>query len=182
MKKKLFLCLILLFALSFYSFADSADKEKEAQTVLKPGDVKQFIKSFPLMKKDFERLGAKYDAKAGNVTVPQALKASSDFMGILKKHGWDEHFFNKMMTIVMGYTSIQYGKGLKKAGAGFEKGIKEIKDNPHLSKAMKEQLIKQMKAATGVMKTQGSQFSRNIHKKDMELISPLVIELKRVLE
>lgn len=176
MKTKL-LITVILFTLSLFLFSDEPPKP-----VLKKGDVKHFIKTFPLLQKDFKKFGIMYEAKQGAVTVPDAVKASQDFLGILKKHGWDEHFFHKMSTIVMGYSSIVYDDTMKKADPGMEKAIKEIKANQALSQAMKDQLIEQMKMAKGVIKTQGDTFKRTIHKADLELVRPLVKELKSVLE
>lgn len=179
MKGKLFIIVALLGAL--VSFVTAAGPEPP-KPVLKPGDVKQFIKTYPLLKEDFKKYGMKYEAKEGTVTVPEALKASEEFREILKKHGWDEQFWQKFATIAMGYSFIQYGKGIKEADPKIAKAIKEIEDNPALSDQMKAQLKQQLTAVKGVMKAQGEQLNKQIHKADMDLIRPLVNELKTVME
>lgn len=179
MKVKLFVFVVLLSML--VSFAAAADPEPP-KPVLKSGDVKQFIKTYPLLIKDMKKYGMKYEAKAGAVTVPEALKASGEFQGILKKHGWDEHFWHKFTTIAMGYAFVQYGKGIKEADPKIAKALKEIEDNPALSDQMKAQLKQQLSAVKSVMKTQGEQLRTQIHKADMELIRPFVNELKTVME
>ncbi len=180
MKGQVIMVTLLVFLCGTLLMAEGT--EKESLPVLKKGDVKHFIKTFPALKKDMEKFGARTDAKEGSVTVPEAMKASSEFMAILKKHGWDEHFFAKITTIHMGYASIVYKGAMKTAGKEMEKSIAEIKNNTTLSDAMKKQLIESMKTAKGMMKGQTTAFSKRIHKADMMLIRPLVKELKAVIE
>ncbi len=180
-KGKLALVVGLFFVFtSFYTVM--AQAPEPPKQILKAGDVKHFIKTFPQMKKDFEKYGADYKVKDGKVTIPQALKANQEFLGILKKHGWDEHFFTKFPTIVWSYTSIVYKKELKKAEPKMEAAIKKIQTNPALSDQMKKQMMAQMKAARGMLKTQGVMFSKRLHPKDIELVRPFVKELKKVFD
>jgi hypothetical protein len=175
---KVFLTLIL-FVLASFVIAEDPEAPKP---LLKKGDVKQFIKTFPLLKKDFKKFGVAYEAKEGTVTWPDAVKASAEFRGILKKHGWDEHFFTKMMVITMGYAGIVYKKGIAEADPAIQKSIKEIESNTALSDDMKKQLIQSLKAAKGAIKQQGEVFSERVHKADMDLIKPHIEELKKVME
>jgi hypothetical protein len=171
--------IVILFCLASFIIAEDPEPPKP---VLKKGDVKHFIKTFPLLKKDFKDFGMEYEAKAGTVTIPEALKASEKFLEILKKHGWDQQFFTKMITITLGYSSIQYGAGIKKVSPEIEKSLKEIEANTALSAEMKEQLKKQIMAAKGVIKFQQEQLEKRIHKSDLDLIHPLIKELKKVME
>jgi hypothetical protein len=178
MKMKV-LILVVLFALASFVIAEDPETPKP---LLKKGDVMKFIKTFPLLKKDFDKFGVKHEAKEGSVTYPEALKASAEFRGILKKHGWDEHFFEKTMVIAMGYAGIVYKKGIAEADPKMQKAIKEIKSNTALSDEMKKQLIQSMQAAKGAIKQQSMEFSKRIHKADIELIKPHIEELKKVME
>ncbi|UCH92329.1 MAG: hypothetical protein JSV88_18810 [Candidatus Aminicenantes bacterium] len=178
MKLKI-LIMVILFALSSFVFAE---KTEEPTPILKAGDVKHFIKTFPLLKEEFKKFEVKYDGKSGTVTYPEALKVSEEFLGILKKHGWDEHFFAKAATISLGYSSIVYKKEVKKADPQFEKSIKEIESNPALSEAMKKQLIEQLKSVKGIMKSQQDVFKKKIHKADLDLIKPHIEALKKMFE
>ena len=157
MKLKVF-ALVILFTLSAVVLADEPEAPKP---VLKPGDVKHFIKTFPLLKEEFKKFEVKYDGKAGIVTYPEAVAASQDFLGILKKHGWDEHFFEKTAAICLGYSTIVSGKALKDADPQVAKAMKEIESNPHLSAEMKKQLIEKMKNVKGAMKQQQKVFEEN---------------------
>ena len=176
MKTKL-LITVILFTVSLFLFSGEPPKP-----ILEKGDVKNFVKTFPLLRKDLEKFGVKYEAKEGNIDVPTALQASQEFLEILKKHGWDEHFYQKWGVIFLGYSSIEYGKGIKEADAGIKKSLKEIEENEALSKEMKEMLKKQLMTARGAMKTQEQAFTKNIHEADLALIKPLVKELKNILE
>jgi len=178
MKLKVFV-LVILFTLTAMVLADEPEAPKP---VLKPGDVKQFIKTFPLLKEELKKFEVKYDGKSGNVTYPEAIKASSEFLGILKKHGWDEHYFEKTAAICMGYSTIVSGKAMKDADPQIAKAMKEIESNPHLSDAMKKQLMEQMKTVKGAMKEQQKVVKKYAHKADMELIKPHIEDLKKVFE
>lgn len=179
MKHKIFILFILVLLVSF---AAAQDPPKPPKQVLKAGDVKHFIKTFPLLEKDFEKFNMKYEAKSGDVTFPEAMKVSNEFIQLLKKHGWDENFWQKAGTIMMGYSAVVYGKEIKKADSGFEKSLKEIESNPNIPAAMKKQLKDRLKAAQGMMKTQGGALKMNIHPQDLELITPLVKEIQKVID
>jgi hypothetical protein len=170
---------LALFVVSSFGIADEPETPKP---LLKKGDVVRFIKTFPQMEKDFKQFGAQYEAQSGNVTIPEAMKASQDFMNILKKHGWDENFFQKLSVIMMGYSAIEYGKQATKSQAEFEKSLKEIESNPNIPPAMKEQLKQQLKSAYGIMKTQGTELQKRIHPADLNLIRPQVQKLKETID
>ena len=172
----------LLITLIFFMLVSVVTAQDPPKSILKPGDVKHFIKTFPLLKEDIIKHGIKYDAQDGTITIPEAIKSRNEFLEILKKHGWDEHFFTKMATITLGFQNVQYGAGIKKASPEIEKAIKELEANKALSAEMKEMLKKQMLAAKGIMKSQQEYLKKRIHKADMDLIRPLIKELKKVME
>ena len=174
--------LIIFTLFILVSFTAAQDPPKPPKQILKPGDVEHFIKTFPLLEKDFEKFNMKYEAKSGDVTFPEALKASNEFLQLLKKHGWDENFWLKAGTIMMGYSAIVYGKEIKKADSEFEKSLKDIESNPNIPAAMKKQLKDQLKAAQGMMKTQGSALQQNIHAQDLKLITPHIKEIQKVID
>lgn len=178
MKLKIFV-FVILFTLSAVVFADETETHKP---ILKPGDVKHFIKTFPLLKEELKKFEVKYDGKSGIMTYPEALMVSQEFLGILKKHGWDEHFFAKTAAICLGYSMIIAGKEMKNADPKFAKAMKEIESNPHLSADMKKQLIEQLKSVKGTMKEQQKLIKRNVHKADMEFIKPHIEDLKKLFE
>ena len=176
-RKVLLLAVVVMFVIS--SLAVAAEPPKQ---VLQKGDVEKFIKTFPALSKDMKDFDTKMDAKEGNFTYPEALKASADFKGILKKHGWDETFFTKIQTIVMGYSSLVYGAQMKGANAEIAKALAEIDANPALSAEMKAQMKAQMKNAMGAMATQGAELKKSLHPLDLTMIKAKIKELKAVLE
>lgn len=176
MKQKILVSLIMFLLVSFVA------AKEPPKPILKAGDVVRFIKTFPLLKKDMEKFNMKYEAKSGDVTLPEALKVSQEFLGILKKHGWDENYWQKFPTIMLGYSTIVYGKEMKKAESEMEKSLKEIDSNPNIPDSMKKQLKDQLKAAQGMMKTQGGTMQMNIHPQDLKLIKPHVEAIKKVIE
>ncbi|MCP4633893.1 MAG: hypothetical protein GY855_13285, partial [candidate division Zixibacteria bacterium] len=152
------------------------------EQILKPGDVKHFIKTFPLLEKEMKNLGIEYETKGGTITAPEAVKSRNELTEILKKHGWDDSFFQKTGVILLGYSSILYSEEKKKAESGFQESLNEIDSNPHLSDEMKKQLKEQMKAAESAMNIQGTTFTNSIHPHDLQMISPHIEEIQRVLD
>jgi hypothetical protein len=175
--KVLLLTVVAMFMIS--SLAVAAEPPKQ---ILQKGDVVKFIKTFPALSKDMKDFDTKMDAKEGSFTYPEAMKASSDFKAILKKHGWDEGFFTKIQTIVLGYSYLVYGDQIKGANAEIAKALEEIDSNPHLSAQMKEQMKAQMKAASGAMTTQGAEMKKSLHPVDLAMIKGKIKELKTVLD
>jgi len=176
MKACLTITLILFMLFSVVSAQDPP------QPILEPGDVKHFIKTFPLLEKDMKDYGFKYEARGGTMTVPEAIQSRNELLEILKKHGWDENFYQKTGVIILGYSSIVYGEEMKKADDAFEESLKEIDSNPHLSDEMKKQLKEQMIAAGSAMKMQGSAFKNRIHPNDLKMISPHIKEIQEVID
>ena len=158
------------------------DPPEPPDPVLKKGDVLRFIKTYPLMVEDFEKYEVKMNAESGEMTYPEALKANQEFMGILKKHGWDEHFFLKMQAIALGYVVLTAEDDQQEMDPNIEKQIKEIEANTALSEEMKKQMIEQLKNIKGVMKQQYDMLNRSIHKADLELIKPHIEDLKKLFD
>jgi hypothetical protein len=156
--------------------------EDDPKPVLKKGDVEKFIKTFPLLKGEFEKFGAKYDAKEGDVTVPEALKVNAEFRGILKKHGWDEAFFVKMQAIMLGYTAIVYKKEMAEVGPQIAKAIKEIEATEGMSEAMKKQMVERLKASQKMMGGGESGMETSLAEADLDLIRPKIPALKELFE
>ncbi|MBN2543289.1 hypothetical protein JXI42_10530 [bacterium] len=169
--------LLALFML--FSIANAQDSLVQ---VLKPGDVEHFIETYPKLEADLESFGVEVDSRNGEMTMPEAIEAQNDFLGILQKHGWDETFFQKAGVILLGYSMIVYDEEIVKADSSFDASLKEIESNPNLSDEMKEQLKEQLKTAQGVLSEQQSAFRQNIHPADIELVRPHVEELKETLE
>lgn len=176
MRLKIFV-LIIIFALSTMAFTETSNTPKP---VLKKGDVAHFIKSFPQLKEDFKKFEVKYDGKSGAFTYPMALKASGEFLGVLKKHGWDEHFFTKMTTIIMGYSMLSAREEMGKADPQFAKNIEKIKSNTQLSDEMKKQMVDQLTHVKSMMKNQQKFLKSSIQKADMELIKSRLEDLKKL--
>jgi len=177
--KKILSIIILFLLVSSLVAVEATEPPKQ---ILKKGDVVKFIKTFPLLKTDLEKLGAKYEARKGDVTIPEALVANTEFRNILTKHGWDEQFFQKSNAILMAFSSIVYSKSLKTANSEIEKSLKEIDTNPNIPDSMKKQLKEQMMAAQGMASAGSAIYKKNVHPADLALIKPHIEALKAVFE
>lgn len=171
---------IALFLISLSTFA--ADDPQTLKPILKKGDVARFIKTFPLLKKDLDKYNVKYSGKNGTFTYGHALAANQEFLGILKKHGWDENFFQKTAVIALGFSTIVYKKELKNVDPQMQKAIEEIKNNPNVPESTKQQMIQQMKMAKGALKKQEKEMKKALHPADLALIKPLINELKTLFD
>ena len=174
---KLFLSLALILLIAF-----SIAAQEEPKQILESGDVEHFIDTFPKLEKDFEKYGLRYEAREGNVTIPEAVKAKDEFLSILKKHGWDENFFQKFGAIMIGYSTIVYGKEMKNADSNLERSIKEIDDNQNLTPEMKAQLKEQMRLVKSAMQEQKVNLKKSIHQNDLDMVKPFIEEIKNVID
>ncbi|MBL1213798.1 MAG: hypothetical protein HND52_10620 [Ignavibacteriae bacterium] len=174
---KLFLSLALILLIAF-----SITGQEEPKQILESGDVEHFIETFPKLEKDFDEYGLRYEAREGNVTIPEAVKAKDDFLSILKKHGWDENFFQKFGAIMLGYSTIVYGKEMKTADSKLDRSIKEIDDNPNLTPEMKTQLKEQMRLVKSAMEEQKVNLKKSIHQNDLDIVRPYIEEIKNVID
>jgi hypothetical protein len=176
-KVSLKLLLIVLLAVPCLAIAQDS-----TEPVLEKGDVERFIKTFPMVKEEMEKLGMKYEAKEGDYTVPEAVQASAEFNALLKKHGWDETFFMKMGTIFMGYVSLAHKKEMAQMDPEIEKAIKEIESTAGVSEAMKKQMVERLRATQKMMGGQQGAMQQSVHKLDLALIQPFIPELKKLFE
>ena len=138
--------------------------------LLKPGDVDRFCKTFPELTKQIEELGAKYEAKTGDVSGLAALQASAEFKALLTKHGWNETFYQKLAVIAQGYAHLRYGQAMKDARPKMEKSMRELEKTQGLSPEMIAQLQGQMKAAMQSMEQAKAQMKASLHPQDLALI------------
>ncbi|MFA9452421.1 MAG: hypothetical protein ACERK6_00780 [Candidatus Aminicenantaceae bacterium] len=176
-KKSAALLLIVLLALPCLAIA-----QESPEPVLQKGDVERFIKTFPVLKAELEELGMKYEAEEGDYTVPEAVQASAEFTALLKKHDWDETFFAKMGTIFMGYVSLAHKKEMAQMDPEIEKAIKEIESTAGVSEAMKKQMVERLRATQKMMGGQQGAMQQSVHEADLELIRPLIPELRKLFE
>jgi hypothetical protein len=155
---------------------------EDPEPLLNPGDVEHFIKTFPLVVQQLEELGLQYEAESGDYDLPDAARINDEVLSILKKHGWDEHFFTVMPHIMKAYTALVYKAELPEMDRKIAEAIKEIEANPALSDAMKKQMIDQIKASQGLAAGQQSTMEEEIHPDDLAQISEYLEEIKAILE
>lgn len=174
--------MIPVFLIVFFCFSVLLKGQEPTVPVLEKGDVKRFIKTYPQLSADLEKFGMEYEPASGHLTVPEAAAHSKEFLSILKKHGWDEKFFEKLGVICLGYSIIEYKSEVPEMDANMAESIKKIEANPHMTESQKKQMIEQMKAARGMIASQASSMESRIHEKDLALIKQHLKELKEVLE
>ncbi|MBN1271931.1 MAG: hypothetical protein JXB26_06630 [Candidatus Aminicenantes bacterium] len=163
-------------------FSPSLLAEDPPVPVLEEGDVVHFIETYPELSADLENLGMEYEPTTGHLTIPEAAQQNSELLSLLKKHGWDENFFNKVGVICLGYSILEYKSEVPEMDANVAKSIKEIEANPYMTEAQKKQMIERLKASRGIIASQASTMESKVHEQDLALIKPHMKELKEVLE
>ncbi len=181
MRRHILLTFIIMFSLTFLSI-NGEESKNLPNPVLKTGDVEHFIQTFPKLTQDLKALGAEYEAKNGSITFPDALKANEKFQQILKQYGWDNNFFTKSTTILLGYSIVAYGNQLKNVTPELQKALKEIDSNPDLTPELKKQMRDSILAAQSTLGHEGSTIVNMLNPADLKLIKPFVDQLKTVLE
>lgn len=176
MTKKIAALILITAVLGF------AVAEEDPVPRLKEGDVEHFIQTYPALSQDLDELGMEYEAESGAYDMPEAVRRNEAFNAVLKKHGWDEHFYVVIGTVLQGYTALAYGEEVPEINQKLADAVKEIESNPALSEAMKEQLIAQMKAAGGMVAGQQAAMQESVHPDDLEQIRGHMDELKDLLE
>lgn len=177
MKLKNFALPVLVCLLAVCVFPQSAPEK-----ILEKGDVERFIKTFGPINEDLKQLGAKYDSENQNMNIPEAMLASQEYQNILKKHGWDEAFYQKASAILAGYGLLIQDKALLQAQAAIAQQIKEIDSNSAIPDSMKTQLKQQLLTAQSAMSMQKQGTKDALHPEDMQLIFAKFEELKELLE
>lgn len=78
-------------------------------TPLEDGDVSKFIKTYRPLKSDLEELGEGFN-EAKDYGAMQALAANEKVRDVFKKHGWDDQWMGKFMSLSIAYTLIKMEK------------------------------------------------------------------------
>ena len=176
MKHKLFI-IFILFLMAF-----SLTAVEPVKQVLKQRDIDHFIKTIIPIANESEKSGVEYDDERSEEIFPKELRTNKEFLKILKKHGWDESFFEKAGVIFLGHATLVSGEESKKMEGQQAKAIKEIESNPHLSDATKKQMIEQMKKMEGAIAGQQGVMKSRIDKADLDLLRLNIKALKKVFE
>ncbi|WP_421762958.1 hypothetical protein [Ekhidna sp.] len=110
MKKTLFLFVCVLFT---YSLSYS---QMPTTTPLKDGDVDKFIKTYEPLVADLEALGESFD-NIEDYNMIQAFAANEKIKSVFEKHGWDEGWTGKWITISIAYGLVKMEQEIAKMPA-----------------------------------------------------------------
>ena len=77
-----------------------------ATTPLETGDLDKFIKTYKPLTADLDALGEDFD-EIEDYNAIQALAANEQVKAVLRKHGWDENWMGKWVTISVSYSFIK---------------------------------------------------------------------------
>ncbi len=175
--KKLMLVFWIVFILTGLTAA-----QETVEAVLEKGDVDRFIKTYPVLVEELTKLGMKYEKEEGDLTIPEAARASVEMQTLLKKNGWDETFWVKMQAIMIGYSSLLYQKESASSADEMAKTIKELESDPNVPASMKKQMIERLKATQKMMGGGQDAYQQSIHEDDLNMIRPKIEALTKLFE
>ncbi len=124
----------------------------------------------------------KYEKEEGDLTIPEAARASVEVQALLKKNDWDETFFVKMQAIMIGYSSLLYQKESAASGDEMAKAIKEMEADPNVPASMKKQMIERLKATQKMMGGGQEAYKQSVHEDDLKLIKPKIEALTKLFD
>lgn len=110
MKKSLFLFTLTL-SVSFLSFS-----QMPVTIPLEEGDIEKFIETYEPLVADLDALGESFD-DIEDYNMMQAFSANTKVKSIFDKHGWDEDWTGKWITISMAYGLVKMEEEVAKMPA-----------------------------------------------------------------
>lgn len=147
-----------LFSLAFTLLFSALLMAQEVMTVpLEDGDLDRFIKTYKPLTADLEDLGQKFD-ETKDYSMMQTLAANSEVKAVFDKHGWNDQWMGKWMTISIAY------------------GIAKLDEE--LTKMPEDQRIKYEQ----YMAASSTQLRAMVTDKDVELVKERISELDQILD
>jgi len=165
----------------------SAQSSKPAR-VLSENDVKKFIKDYPQLSREFEKIDSDYsvgvDAEDPDsfLSAVDVLKANAKGKAILAKYGWNDSFWEKLVTIAMAYTAVTFEQGTVESNAEIRNALDEIDANTELSPEQKKQLRESIMSFSSALSGMADQFKETVHESDIGLARKYYNQLKTVFE
>ena len=176
MKKLISLICILAGISGAFAQTNSEDIYK-----LTANDVTHFIKHYPDLEVDLNKLGVKYDHDDGDFTLPEGIEALADFNNVLQKHGYKDYqeFIVKAGAIVLAYASLKSDDGMADAQAEIKASLKEIDENPALSAEQKQMMKQQIEAGMAMMQMYSTNLSTSAN---IKVVEQYIDELDKMLQ
>ena len=182
--KKVFLAAAAVLMLFAPLMAQSTGPTK----VLSENDVKKFIKDYPQLAKEFEGIDSDYAVGVDTENPDSFLSAvdvlKSDVKGrtILARYGWDESFWEKLVTIAMAYTAVTFEQGTVESNAEIQQALDEIDASTELTQEQKTQLKESIVSFSAALSGIADQFKASVHESDIALARKYYPQLKTVFE
>lgn len=125
MFKKVIVTIVFIMCVCVVLTAQEAPKK-----VLVVQDVNNFVSTYASMDADFAALGDKYNNLIGDmqegeslgaaITRARTIQAPSEIIAILKKYGYGDNGFEKLMVITFGCSALAMDQAINEQTAGIE--------------------------------------------------------------
>lgn len=125
MCKKILVAVVLIACVCSVLVAQATPKK-----VLLAQDVNNFVSTYDAMDADFASLGDKYDNLIGDmeegeslssaITRARSIQAPAEITMILKKYGYGDNGFEKLMVITFGCSALAMDQAITEQTAGIE--------------------------------------------------------------
>lgn len=167
---------LVLFFLVLLSNPLAAQKFDECD--LTAADVKQFIKEYPAVIKEFEEKNIAYDDKKNSdLTGAAASKYLNDVNKIVKKHGYKDYmdFTTKSVTIIMSYGSLKMNEDSSSSNAEMQKALQEIENSDEYTAEQKAQMKQMFQQTTSAMQSMADE-------DNVKVVKPFEKQLEAIIE
>jgi hypothetical protein len=148
---------------------------------LTEGDVTNFIRSFPSISSDFDKLDIVYDSESNDFNLPEGVDYLQEIDRVVKKHGYADFsdFSYKVSAIIGCYTAITLDQEATGAQSEIQDAIAEIESSEYYTDEQKEQmkaaLLQSAEALAGLAGTLASP-------ENIAVVRPYIQEIASVLD
>ncbi len=178
MSKKSFVLVVFIFFLSSFVLGSA----QAAWPILHDNDLEKFIRTFPVMYREYKELGLHINPQTGNLSGENKLKRDKEVQRILKENDWNFMFWPKLQTITRGYSVLKYDQLKGQHGKNIEKFIHDLKNSKWMTPEKKAELEASFAKAKKDLSTEANRRRNLVHKKDIRIIGKYIPQLDIVLK
>jgi hypothetical protein len=174
----------LLVALSVPAFAqqnsaaDGGAQPYANQPPFSSAELSRFMRDWP----DAVAWLKQHNRENGNLQNPGDLRsmfAGADFQAYMKSKGWAlDRFGYVAVETAICLASLDSGSQLTQANSQMESAIKQIESDPNYSADQKKQMIQMMQG----VKSQSTQFLKDVPQSELDLVRPRQEALKTMFD
>ncbi|MBN1596696.1 MAG: hypothetical protein JW894_00225 [Bacteroidales bacterium] len=168
----LVLCFIFRFGIA---------QEDESEYELKSSDVENFIKEFPSIRSEFEKLQIVIEREDHEITLPEGINYMNDINNVVQKHGYNDYadFYMKAGTILSAYAAIKMEIESENLAPEYKQAIQEIENNLYYSAEQKEQMKQALEQSMSAVLNASENISDS---ENVKVVRPYTDKIEKAVE